>query len=78
MTDPALGSAPNHQGRPWLGPGTGTPVEVRVGPRHSRPRTRIQKEPDQRDLLLRNTHDPRGDRNGLRSLASSPAAGGPG
>jgi hypothetical protein len=44
MTDPALGSARNHQGRPWLGPGTGTPVEVRVGPRHSRPRTRIQKE----------------------------------
>ena len=74
MTDPALGSARNHQGRPWLGPGTGTPVEVRVGPRHRRPRTRIQKEPDQRDLLLRNTHNPRGDTNGLRSLASSPAA----
>ncbi len=73
-SDPALGSARNHQGRPWLGPGTGTPVEVRVGPRHRRPRTRIQKEPGQRDLLLRNTHNPRGDTNGLRSLASSPAA----
>ena len=75
MTDPALGSARNHQGRPWPGPGTGTPVEVRVGPRHSRPRTRIQKEPDQRDLLLRNTHNQRGDTNGLRSL--DVFAGGP-
>jgi hypothetical protein len=27
MTDPALGSARNHQGRPWLGPGTGTPLK---------------------------------------------------
>ena len=33
MTDPALSSTRNHQGRPWFGPGAGTPVEVRVGPK---------------------------------------------
>ena len=33
MTDPALSSTRNHQGRPWFGPGAGTPVELRVGPK---------------------------------------------
>ena len=33
MTDPALTSTRNHQGRPWFGPGAGTPVELRVGPK---------------------------------------------
>jgi hypothetical protein len=33
MTDPALTSTRNHQGRPWCGPGAGTPVELRVGPK---------------------------------------------
>ena len=36
MTDPALSSARNHQGRPWFGPGAGTPVELRVGPSRNR------------------------------------------
>ena len=45
MTNPALSSARNHQGRPWFGPGASTLVDVRVGPPQSRPRARVERSP---------------------------------
>jgi hypothetical protein len=44
MTDPALTSTRNHQGRPWFGPGAVTPVEVRVGPK---PQQATDEDPEE-------------------------------